>query len=579
VLGKQRSESRDEVVMRLIEADARADYALVGMPLSNGYRQRFEQATVSIPTYLWLSELRRMSAAQMLWTLRSLKAGRLFIPLEDESAHSFVPVAFSLAAMAAAKEVILVDSSLKMRAIPRIRLIGALASIFSASGRSLLSLQRGRRELEALMKAPRINVCPPGRGEVLYLRTNMSYGIKAGGSVGHIAGVVNALVKQGHPVEYVSVEPPTMLAPSVRYRPIVPLAEYGIPYEANLYRFHEHCVSAVRAAASERRYSFVYQRMSVANYTGAVVSRDSHLPLVVEYNGSERWLAANWSVKLRFDETAERTELVSLKHAHLVVTVSDVLKDDLLSRGVESSRIVVYPNCIDPQVFDPDRFPADATRELRQRLGIPADAIVAAFVGTFGQWHGADVLATAIRRMASDRSDWLRKTKLHFLFVGDGLLMPKVKEILGGERLSELFTLTGLVRQSEAPAYIASADLLLSPHVPNADGSRFFGSPTKLFEYMAMGKPIVASDLEQIGEVLSPSAHIIEGRRPESVPPDALAVLCAPGSVDDLVEGIALLVENPELRRRLGERARTVALSQYTWDKHVAEILERVARI
>ena len=60
----------------------------------------------------------------------------------------------------------------------------------------------------------------------------------------------------------------------------------------------------------------------------------------------------------------------------------------------------------------------------------------------------------------------------------------------------------GLVAQEEGPHYLAACDMLASPHVRNPDGTPFFGSPTKLFEYMAMGKGIVASDLDQIGEVL-----------------------------------------------------------------------------
>src|SRR5207342_2849964 len=158
------------------------------------------------------------------------------------------------------------------------------------------------------------------------------------------------------------------------------------------------------------------------------------------------------------------------------------------------------------------------------------------FVGTFGQWHGADVLARAIRRMCDTDAEWMRRSKLRFVLVGDGLKMPLVREILG-DVCDPFVTLTGLVPQADAPAYLAASDLLLSPHVANADGSRFFGSPTKLFEYMAMGKAIVASDLDQIGDVLK------HGETAWMVPP---------ADVGALTDGMDRLVRDPALRGALG---------------------------
>ena len=81
--------------------------------------------------------------------------------------------------------------------------------------------------------------------------------------------------------------------------------------------------------------------------------------------------------------------------------------------------------------------------------------------------------------------------------------MPIVRQLVGSPEISRYVTLTGLVPQSEAPEYLACADVLVSPHIPNKDGSRFFGSPTKLFEYMAMEKPIIAAALGQIEGVIS----------------------------------------------------------------------------
>jgi glycosyltransferase involved in cell wall biosynthesis len=242
--------------------------------------------------------------------------------------------------------------------------------------------------------------------------------------------------------------------------------------------------------------------------------------------------------------------------------------------------VVAHPNCIDPEVFDPARFTAADISALRAKLGIARDAVVAGFVGTFGQWHGVNILAEAVRRLALENADWLRQQRVHFLIVGDGLLMSAVRQALADDRCRPFCTLTGLVPQAEAPAYMAAADVLLSPHIGNPDGTRFFGSPTKLFEYMAMGKGIVASDLEQIGQVLRPGlpADRLPLHAPENGEP-SLAILGKPGSVDDLVRGIRFLVEQPRWRQVLGDNARAEALKRYTWDRHVDAILQRLAAV
>ena len=87
------------------------------------------------------------------------------------------------------------------------------------------------------------------------------------------------------------------------------------------------------------------------------------------------------------------------------------------------------------------------------------------------------------------------------------------------------------------------------------DGSRFFGSPTKLFEYMAMGKSIVASRLEQLAEVLE---H------------DQTAWLVTPGDVDELAEAILRLALDPAKREALGAAARRAAVERHSWAQNVS---------
>src|SRR5262249_894340 len=152
-------------------------------------------------------------------------------------------------------------------------------------------------------------------------------------------------------VDFLSMEAPLMADPGVCFLPVRPLATYSVPYETNLFRFQDRFLGQARSLGAGP-HAFIYQRMSVANYAGVVLSREKQIPLVLEYNGSEAWVSANWGVRFRYHDLAVRAEEINLKHAHAVVTVSDVLRDELVGRGVAPSRVVVYPNCIDPAVFD-----------------------------------------------------------------------------------------------------------------------------------------------------------------------------------------------------------------------------------
>ena len=245
-----------------------------------------------------------------------------------------------------------------------------------------------------------------------------------------------------------------------------------------------------------------------------------------------------------------------------MVVVSKALVDQSVSLGASPERVLFYPNGIDPIVFDPDRFSDVDRHATRRELGIPDGAELLTFVGTFGLWHGTDVLAEAIRRLIDEERAWLEKRGVHFLYVGDGALAPKVRSILGPGHGAPFVTLAGFRPQTEAPRILAASDILLSPHVPNPDGTPFFGSPTKLFEYMAMAKPIVASDLDQVGWVL-------KGWRAGEPPPSVdtpraskAALLVEPGSVEDLVRGIRQAVELPRPERdALGREARRLVLA------------------
>jgi glycosyltransferase involved in cell wall biosynthesis len=219
---------------------------------------------------------------------------------------------------------------------------------------------------------------------------------------------------------------------------------------------------------------------------------------------------------------------------------------------VPATKILVNPNGVEPDLYSPS-VDGSAVRDRYQLHG----KTVIGFIGTFGPWHGAEVLAQAFGRLITAYPHY--RSSVRLLMIGDGVKMGEVTSSISAADVQDLAVLTGIVPQAEGPRHLAACDILASPHVPNPDGTPFFGSPTKLFEYMAMGKGIVASDLDQVGEILE------HGRA---------ARMVKPGSVDDLVAGLRDLIERPDERARLGAEARRLAVERHTWREHTRRIIE-----
>lgn len=556
------------------------DCVLTNYPLSRSFEERLKALLTHDAVRLSVGQLRQQPVLQMLKYLRSLKVSRLILPVEDENGSALLPVLTLLASVVPADHIYLVDANLQLRRVARFEAVVAAFRLLQTSIAAIAARNRARREIAALLISERAAINAPKDGNVLYLNANLWFGVKVGGSVGHISGVVNALLQEDCEVDFVSAGGRLLVSDKANYTQLDAPKHFGFPWELNYFRFHFDAVEQVERLGGKERPGWIYQRMSIANYSGVSLSRLWNIPLVLEYNGSEVWVARNWGRRLREEVLAEQIEEANLRLAHMIVTISDVLRDELLARGVPPERIVSYPNCIDPEMFDPARFSGEEISELKRRHGVADDAIVVMFIGTFGQWHGAEVLAEAIRRLLDEERDWIEKKKVRFLLVGDGLKMPEVRKALGDHARGPYVILVGLAPQHEAPLYLAASDILVSPHVANADGSRFFGSPTKLFEYMAMGKAILASDLDQIGDVLAGGVQVDALAGGETAANStAPAVLARSGDTGQIVDGLKFLVENKEQRLMLGANARRLALERYTWRHHTRAILDGAERL
>ena len=416
----------------------------------------------------------------------------------------------------------------------------------------------------------------------LYLKPGLAFGVPVGGSVGHVAGVANSLHRRGLKIRLLASKEQPLLDPGITQVMVNPSSLAVYPHELNRFRYHLRYLKAAGLQAADWRPDFIYQRYGLNDFTGIYLRARTGIPLIMEFNGSETWAQTHWGSPLLFHRLSERIEAANLKLADLVVVVSEEIRRQVQALGVQPERVLFYPNCVDPSIFDPSLFDAEAIRQVRVELGVPAEADLFTFVGTFGRWHGTDVLASAIRTLIDQDRAFLAARRIHFLLVGEGAHGAKVRAMLGEELGAPFVTLTGYRPQGDTPRILAASDVCLSPHVPNPDGTPFFGSPTKLFEYMAMGKLIVASDLDQIGWVL-------RGWCPGTAPPldvertNAAGILIEPGDLNALFEGIRKAAGTDRSDRvRLGEAAREIVLRSFTWDMNVAAVfsaLENLLRL
>ena len=387
----------------------------------------------------------------------------------------------------------------------------------------------------------------------LYLRTDMIQGLLVGGSINHTVGVINNLHHfASNPVVVSTAHIPNLRSDTLHQ--VEPSTDNQNFPDIHLLEFSNLIYRQYKNKLKNVPFSFLYQRYSVYNYSGVLLAHHFDIPLITEYNGSETWVGRNWTQDLQHEQLAERIELLNCQAANVVTVVSQPLKDDLIDRGILPEKILVNPNGVDSEVYSPEVDGSQIRRKHHLR-----DKMVIGFIGTFGKWHGAEILAKGFGLLLQQYPQY--RATIRLLMIGDGSTMPKVQKELEAYGVTQECILTGIVTQQEGPAYLAACDLLASPHVPNPDGTPFFGSPTKLFEYMAMGKGIVASDLEQIGEVLE---H------------DGTAWLVKPGDAESLMLGLKTLIDNPQISKRLGEAARREVVAKYTWKEHTRKIIEKL---
>jgi glycosyltransferase involved in cell wall biosynthesis len=372
---------------------------------------------------------------------------------------------------------------------------------------------------------------------------------RVGGSVTHISGIVDGYRQLGLKVGLVTFsEPPPQLGRLIDDIELVGPLSRAARLAADVTRLAangpvEH---AALKLATRLHPAFMYQRHTGFLYGGARAASRARLPLVLEWNGSEVWARAEWERPVRVARTLNglhrAIEQCVVRSADLVPAVSTHAAAMALDAGADARTVVVSPNAANTAEI------SELTMGIERRAG-PRPLI--GWVGSFGPWHGAENLVAAVAGL---------KEKADVVMIGDGRERDRCRALAVQLGVDDIIEWPGSLPHGETIRRLARCDVLVAPHVPLA-GQPFFGSPTKLFEYMAIGRPIVASNLDQLGEVL------VEGRT---------AVLVNPGDVASLIDGLSKVLAMPGRGQALGQAAAREACDIHDWKHRAATIVDRL---
>lgn len=229
------------------------------------------------------------------------------------------------------------------------------------------------------------------------------------------------------------------------------------------------------------------------------------------------------------------------RHATQVTVLCEGLLRDLALRGIDREKLTIIPNGVDPDAFQP----CEPDHEIRKQWNL-ADKKVIGFLGSFFKWEGLDLLIEAVARLRQTRFD------VALLLVGGGDMESDLRKKIRHLQLENAVIMPGPIPQTRIPGIYSFIDILAYPR--HSMRLTELVTPLKPLEAMAMGKALVASDV---------------GGHRELIEDGKTGILFRAGDVTQLTEALNRLLDDSELRAKLGRQGLAWVRGERSWDKSV----------
>ncbi|MGQ0652109.1 MAG: glycosyltransferase family 4 protein [Betaproteobacteria bacterium] len=241
----------------------------------------------------------------------------------------------------------------------------------------------------------------------------------------------------------------------------------------------------------------------------------------------------------------------AIKHADAVITVTNALREDLVSRGVPAAKISVIPHAVDARVC----VPRDADPALRKRLGLEGRFVVG-LLGPFHAYEGAAIAVEAIARLRAAGNE------AALLLVGGGPELARIREQAAHSGVANAVAFAGDTDDEALARHCAIMDVLASPRLSTRLTQLV--SPYKILEAMARRCVVVASALAGHSELIRDGAT---------------GVLVPPGDAAALAAALLALKRDPQRRTTLGDAARQYAAAERSWKANALAYQQVYARL
>ena len=289
---------------------------------------------------------------------------------------------------------------------------------------------------------------------------------------------------------------------------------------------------------------FVYERYALFGWGGLAFARALGVPHVLEVN-APLCLEQERARGLHMGDVARAVEARVWSGTDAVLAVSEELAAFIRDAGTPAERVHVLANGVDVEKF---AAAAGRGRAVRAELGLGAGPVIG-FVGSLKSWHGTDVLLEAF---ATLRPRW---PEARLLIVGDGPMAESLRALAQERNLGAAAVFTGAVDHARIPELLDAMDFTVAPYRAASD---FYFSPMKIYESLAAGRPVVASNLGQV-------AQLIEAGYVEPA---------APGDTASLAAAMERVLQEPARAAGRAARGRAWTLAERTWQANARRAAE-----